>query len=164
MFQLSKHLSQGSQPHEAIRRLRCRALGKRGFCAITKSPSVRCPFPAHPPPPSAIIDWIICAVVIAFALFLNGSSSPVQVRGASASSFSRLNSFPLQRHIPADDPSLLFPVVPDIVPPWVLALIVVVVPTLVFLLFQTHTSSPLDLHNALLALSAAVSFSFCRKG
>ncbi|PRP81240.1 hypothetical protein PROFUN_02074 [Planoprotostelium fungivorum] len=64
---------------------------------------------------------------------------------------------PYHRYLPPNDLTVRFPERPDIIPAWLLIIFALVLPILVFVVFQFHHKSKHDLHHAVLGLLA----SFC---
>jgi len=84
-----------------------------------------------------VYDWIIVAVVggIGFSLSLFVS--------------------PFDRYLPLNDPSVSYPLLPDIVPVWLLLLLCWLIPVGFFLIAQYWRKSFHDLHHGVLCLFAA---------
>eukprot|EP01117_Protostelium_nocturnum_P013696 TRINITY_DN5137_c0_g1_i2.p1 TRINITY_DN5137_c0_g1~~TRINITY_DN5137_c0_g1_i2.p1 ORF type:complete len:203 (-),score=33.36 TRINITY_DN5137_c0_g1_i2:247-855(-) len=64
---------------------------------------------------------------------------------------------PYHRYLDPNDPAVRYPEKPDIIPTWLLVILALIVPIIVFLIFQIHHRSRHDLHHAITGLIA----SFC---
>jgi len=88
-----------------------------------------------------LVDWAVLGVVCMTELLL-----------------SHLVFSPYERYLPANDPAVSYPNLPDTIPSWSLAFIDGLLPILIFVAWQYLMRSSHDLHHATLGLAQALVF------